>query len=102
MSFLRALALLPYLQRRQVTRVHEIDDRQITVFGSSNCFRIGHDLLNSVAKRPISRSPLRSHARQHRHQLVDVVDDETLGLFGMPAGETTDIPRQRALPRDAP
>ena len=55
-------------------------------------------LFDGVAKRPISQSPLRGHARQHRHQFVDVVNDQNLGLSGMLAVEATYILSQRTFP----
>jgi len=59
---------------------------------------VGHDLFNGIAKRPISKSPLCSHARQNRDQLVDIVDDQNLGLSGVLAVEATYILSQRTLP----
>ena len=57
-----------------------------------------NDLLYRVAKRTISPLPLRSHARQHRHQLVDVVNDQNLSLSGVLAMEATYILSQRTFP----
>ena len=65
---------------------------------SSNWFRRRGRLLNFVTKRPVSRSPLCRHARQHRHHLIDVVDDENLGLPVMLAVQTANLLSQRTFP----
>ena len=64
---------------------------------ASNWFRRA-GLFKRVTERPISRSPPCRHARQHWHQLIDIVDDDNLGLCGMLAVEATDILSQRAFP----
>ena len=67
---------------------------------ASNWFCCRGGLLNCVAERPISRSPLCCHARQHWDHLIDIVDDENVGLPVMLAMQTADILGQRALPGD--
>src|ERR1700682_4074243 len=67
---------------------------------SSNWFCCRGGLLKHVTERPISRSPPCRHARQHRHQFIDIVDDENLGLPVMLTVQTANILGQRAFPGD--
>lgn len=51
-------------------------------------------------KRPIARSSLRRHTRQHRHRLIDLIDDEDVSLSDMLAMQAAHILSLRPFPRD--
>lgn len=51
----------------------------------------GGGSVNQIPERAVSRSPLRRHPRENRHEVIDIVDNENLYFTSMLPVKSTDI-----------